>query len=300
MNAPKPNIYDPANAAALVQFAADAYNVAASRQSAADPVCLPTSATAIWDSVTDTHVKITQSATDIVIAFRGTADVRNWFTDLDARMVVAGSGGVKVHAGFHLALSMVFPQVEKIIKQAAAEKKRIWLTGHSLGGALALYCAWCVIANEKANPLTGVYTFGQPRVGNAAFRDSWPFKAGLDACTFRIVNAVDLVPHLPWLCGRFRHAGHEVFYDGLNLSGYPDFRMDRSAIEYCLSDIFAMASEWLNPTSAEQWLADHHVAKYQALFKQLPHTAKDAAPGASAFAPGDSSKAAPEQRYIPS
>ena len=44
------------------------------------------------------------------------------------------------------------------------------------------------------------------------------------------------------------------------------YRVDRPAWLYALDEVMAMISECVRPTSAEQWLADHHISKYQALF----------------------------------
>ena len=62
--------------------------------------------------------------------------------------------------------------------------------------------------------LAGVYTFGQPRVGDSTFRECYNF-SGLMGRTFRVVHADDIVPRVPWLLGAYRHAGHEVFYTGI-------------------------------------------------------------------------------------
>ena len=46
------------------------------------------------------------------------------------------------------------------------------ITGHSLGGALAVHCAIDVLAkNLKEGEDMKVYTYGQPRIGNYKFED---------------------------------------------------------------------------------------------------------------------------------
>jgi hypothetical protein len=101
------------------------------------------------------------------------------------------------------------------------------ITGHSLGGALAVLCAH--ILQAEGWTVHSVYTFGQPRVGDRAFAAAYNgLKAGQasslsfetdrpDACptlgsqTFRLVNENDIVPRLPgWVLG-YRHAGQHEF-----------------------------------------------------------------------------------------
>ena len=59
--------------------------------------------------------------------------------------------------------------------------------------------------------LAGIYTFGQPRVGDWRFRDSYN-SCELLGRTFRVVHGDDFVPRVPWLLGWYRHAGREAFF----------------------------------------------------------------------------------------
>ena len=74
---------------------------------------------------------------------------------------------------------------------------QIWVTGHSLGGAMAsLASTW--LGFNKIAPRKNIilYTFGMPRVGNYRYalqhdrlvNNSWT-----------VVNGDDLVPHFPTL-----------------------------------------------------------------------------------------------------
>jgi triacylglycerol lipase len=48
---------------------------------------------------------------------------------------------------------------------------------------------------EKAQPVSGLYTYGQPRVGDFEFASR--FDQGFGANTFRFVNYQDIVPRVP-------------------------------------------------------------------------------------------------------
>ncbi|OGH01651.1 MAG: hypothetical protein A2600_11840 [Candidatus Lambdaproteobacteria bacterium RIFOXYD1_FULL_56_27] len=85
----------------------------------------------------------------------------------------------------------------------------ILVTGHSLGGALAvLYGA---NGDRRLRPLIrSIYTYGQPRVGDGEFVStlSQRFPIGY----YRITNEEDPVPNLPKI--GYEHGGTEIYYDG--------------------------------------------------------------------------------------
>ncbi len=218
---------------------------------------------------TDTHVRITRTETEMVIAFRGTNDVRNWLTDLDCAWVLEDR--CRVHRGFAWALDSVESQINAEVFSPQREGRRIWLTGHSLGGALAMLYAWRFFNSFGETPFRGIYTFGQPRVGNAAFRDSYNLSPELSQSTFRIVHADDVVPRIPWLLGSYRHAGHEIFFPSVGRmpssgagSGDPAYRADPSIAA-------KLPWDWRNAWRELRHgklalLADHRVDTYLGLF----------------------------------
>ncbi len=108
-------------------------------------------------------------------------------------------------------------EVQKIIDRSLYEPERkplerLYITGHSLGGALAvLAAAYLYRAHPDAQinkVLGGVYTFGQPMVGDAAFAASCDRDFG--PLLFRHIFHNDIVPHWPpRTAGSFAHAGTE-------------------------------------------------------------------------------------------
>jgi hypothetical protein len=88
----------------------------------------------------------------------------------------------------------------------------LYLTGHSLGGAMAALAAMTLRYDEdhkRARPLLrGVYTFGQPMVVEPSLADQC--EEDLGRIVFRHIYARDLVPRLPpSSTGAFRHFGTE-------------------------------------------------------------------------------------------
>ncbi len=112
--------------------------------------------------------------------------------------------GVAVHAGFWNAFLPVKDEVlEAIEKQGGfSEGKKLWITGNSLGGALANLCALWL--RKEGHAVQGVYTYGAPRCGNDRFRERYENDSSIN-CQ-RWVNDNDIVPMLPPL-KEYHHVG---------------------------------------------------------------------------------------------
>lgn len=123
----------------------------------------------------------------LVLAFRGTQpEIRDIVTDIKANLVPAPFGG-RVHGGFLTA----FKKVEKQIARALEEHKDsgpLYITGHSLGGALAL-----LATRYLGSDSTGAtYTFGAPRMADDYFYTQ------IKTPIYRVVNAADGVARIPF------------------------------------------------------------------------------------------------------
>jgi triacylglycerol lipase len=145
----------------------------------------------------------------IVVAFRGTepGKLRDWMSDLDTQFVDGPFG--RVHCGFKLALSHVWDELNACVAEFQDQGQSLWLTGHSLGAALATLAAarW----READKPVHGLYNFGAPRVGDRAFERS--FNQDFGARNFRFVNNTDLVTRVPLRAMGFSHAGTSLCFD---------------------------------------------------------------------------------------
>jgi hypothetical protein len=147
----------------------------------------------------------------IVATFRGTQvdDFLSSVLDfaVDAQFLPKPNAhGHLVHAGFLAALKEVWAQVAAHLAAEQTKRPRpLWLTGHSLGAALATLAA-DLCGDEPALGLRGVYTFGSPRVGDRNLG------ANIRVPVFRFRNDSDIVPHLP-LGLLFRHVGELQFID---------------------------------------------------------------------------------------
>lgn len=122
-----------------------------------------------------------------VIVFRGTDDNFDWFVNLNS--VTSQTEDGEIHAGFQASFIPLKPQIEEII--ASKNIKTVWLTGHSLGGALAIICAY-----ELRNvEIKGIVTYGQPMVADSVLASHLDLRfAGRYA---HFVNNADIVPRVP-------------------------------------------------------------------------------------------------------
>lgn len=127
--------------------------------------------------------------THAVLAFRGSDPVTlpNWITDAVVRLVECTEYAGRVHHGFSSALRSTWGKFEPILDEV--QDKPLFLTGHSMGGALSILSA-CRLA-KMGRPPVATYTFGAPRVGDPVFCDDYQLP------TYRVVNRLDLVPELP-------------------------------------------------------------------------------------------------------
>lgn len=135
----------------------------------------------------------------VVLAFRGTEkDVADWLTD--ARCVPVIHGETRVHKGFIEAFTVasdgdgntVESKVRDVLRMPSAQGDTgaslpLFITGHSLGGALALLATKLVARDVDG----ACYTFGAPRVAN------YEYFAQVKTPVYRIVNSSDIVPKVP-------------------------------------------------------------------------------------------------------
>ena len=125
-----------------------------------------------------------------VLAFRGTeaTSIRDIKADADAVAVACPSGG-NIHSGFNDAYNEVALDIQRRLDKDDLKDLPLYITGHSLGGALAT-----IAAKKITHPRGGIaacYTFGSPRVGD----EHWI--ANIKAPIYRLVNAADCVTMLP-------------------------------------------------------------------------------------------------------
>ena len=130
---------------------------------------------------------------NIVAVFRGSDDLKDWFSNFQAVYDPGPLKDTKAHEGFQDALFPSVISLTNLIDSAGFDNKRIWVTGHSLGGALCSLYAGMLI--ENGYEVYGIYTYASPRPGNGAFEDI--LNRRIIGPHYRVVNSGDIVPHVP-------------------------------------------------------------------------------------------------------
>ncbi len=159
----------------------------------------------------DNRGMILSNEATIVVVFRGTRlQTHNVFDFAEVVLIheddlwtdsqflpAACRVGGRVHEGFRDAYAEISDRLDAVVS-ARRSGQSLWLTGHSLGGALATLAA----AHFADVPVQGTYTFGCPRVGDKAFGSVLPRHA-----YYRFVHRDDWVPTVPPELLGYVHAG---------------------------------------------------------------------------------------------
>lgn len=152
------------------------------------------------------------SATHHIIALRGTQTETEWLGNVSSRQVSFRTREPqhgRIHRGFQLAYERIITQVRRILPQLNPALP-LYVTGHSLGGAVAILTA-ADLAFDNSFPRNQmqIYTFASPRVGDPTFVQLY---RGMLPNTFRVINLADAVPITPpanFRGDQFDHVGQE-------------------------------------------------------------------------------------------
>ena len=128
-----------------------------------------------------------------VLSFRGTevTEPSDVLADLKAGKNVEAVGG-KIHVGFKGEINKLWPTLEK----AVANIDNLYVTGHSLGAAMAT-----IASGRMQSKVVALVTFGSPRVGNTEYVNSLTFTH------YRVQNNGDDVTKVPFKLMGFAHHG---------------------------------------------------------------------------------------------
>lgn len=143
------------------------------------------------------QVHIVSNKSEVVLCFRGTepSEFSDIKADLNAWPDKANNGHGYVHNGFQNEVDKVWAQVNTALKKMKTDSKHLFITGHSLGGAMAT-----IATSRMAPDVTALYTYGSPRTGTRKFVNS--FK---QVKHYRHVNNNDIVTAVPLALMGYKH-----------------------------------------------------------------------------------------------
>lgn len=194
----------------------------------------------------------------IVLAFRGTEPDRwqDWCTDLSSKKKPWLS--CQVHSGFCSAHDGVSNKYLELIRKMRTNNQAIYVTGHSLGGALAMLAGKVLSTGgeegENLKPAL-VVTFGAPKVGDTRFISTY------GVILLRFVHNEDIIPHVPPI-GAYVDGGSLLYFK-------PD-----GTLSFNVNDISTFTNRLKNAVSAivsakgkisdlvPNWIQDHVMERY--------------------------------------
>jgi len=212
----------------------------------------------------------------LILAFRGTepTSVEDIKVDIKARL--SSQSGGKAHLGFTEAYMAIDGDIQKALKHPEFSNYRLYITGHSLGGALASIATKRI---EHTGGISACYTFGSPRVGNKDWVE------GIKPPMYRVVNASDIVPMLPPTGNVFNVLGYIAMhvipvigphlanwlkrYTGYFHSGDMRFLKKSKQENYVDTGLLPHTSFvhriklWVNSKRAKKGVEDHSVRVYR-------------------------------------
>jgi hypothetical protein len=125
-----------------------------------------------------------ESETEQIIVFRGTDEPEDWIADISFTLKKGIQSGFLRYS--ELLLESLGDRLDK--------NKKLYLTGHSLGGAIAVIFSHLIDRDDCV-----IYSFGSPRIGNKEFVDN------VKSTHYRFAAAYDYAPMTPIY--PYRHHG---------------------------------------------------------------------------------------------
>jgi len=185
----------------------------------------------------------------VLVAFRGSQSLLDYYRDVNLKFKkiqdpTSGDSSqlIGVHSGFLDALmgedfkqvktgkdAYKYGHVAKTVKCLGLIEQgyRLYVTGHSLGGAMATLFGFFAASDDYfvQNGSVTIYSYASPKVGNSFFGEAFRALELNDRLRHgRIRNSGDVVAWLPYSLGRYKHVGVDVNLMGDKISGKsPEF-----------------------------------------------------------------------------
>ncbi|CAN8061621.1 unnamed protein product [Agarophyton chilense] len=251
---------------------------------------------------TDTQALVVDCTDRIIVTFKGTTSKRNVQTSLHMshhrlpEIVCCNARGQdessrlkrlfgveythgKMHRGFATAYMSIADDIVRHVQILREQKIRpVFLTGHSLGGALATICSldlWVKLNLSRQEIF--VSTFGSPRVGNMDFKKVYDQVVPLH---WRIVVDPDMITRMPF--HGYKHVGKKVV-----LTAQGDMLIDPDALRRRPwtgeAAGFAYHRKAAYLLAMRAWCTRHHGMTYTPVFWPFPVRREDERRFAGAF-----------------
>jgi triacylglycerol lipase len=191
---------------------------------------------------------ILESPQEIIIAFRGTSSTTNWISN-----VMASQERFRyikeeclTHRGFTDIYSSARDRIISVLSKLSPDKT-LYITGHSLGGALATLCAIDVAANTSyTSPI--LFNYGSPRVGDPDFVKA--FKQYVRS-SYRYANLFDVVTYAPPHVYKLPKRDTKFYYSHVHTFMSLSFQNGSTGANHIISSYFTDLSK-LQPAFTQE------------------------------------------------
>ncbi len=159
--------------------------------------------------LTSTEGFVCANEDSIVLVFRGSQQFQDWLTDIKVSFIQGPIGDV--HRGFDVSYRSAWPDIAHAVGKLSKPHQKFYITGHSLGGALATVAAGYAKTDqiEHFPVVNQVRTFGSPRVYGIS--SSKIYNKMLKHRTIRYAMQGDAVTRVPKAFMGYRHVGELAY-----------------------------------------------------------------------------------------
>lgn len=183
---------------------------------------------------------ILESPQEIIIAWRGSSSTTNWLSNMNAaqKKFKYIKEDCLTHRGFTDIYSSAREEILSILGTLSPEKT-LYVTGHSLGGALATLCAIDIAANS-AYKSPRLYTYGSPRAGDPAFAKAF---SSYVRSSFRYANLFDVATYVPPTIYKLPRHEKKYYYTHVQTLYSLSFQNGTVELNHVLRSYFAVLSK---------------------------------------------------------
>ena len=191
------------------------------------------------------------------LAFRGTDEINDWIDNINAIAVSQLFGSF--HRGFWNSVQDIWELLygQYKLKIQEGNRRPLFITGHSLGGAMATIAA-AILAHRDV-PFTACYTFGQPRAMDK--ETARIFNVECKSRVFRFHNNNDIVTRVPARVMGYSHVG-EYLYIAQEGTIHPEPGFWFKFVDFVDGSVSALKEKGFD------YIEDHDMANYLAAIEQ--------------------------------
>jgi len=247
-----------------------------------------------------------QNSDGIIVAFRGTlpfslkdpASLFNWLQNFFAKPISAPDVPGMIHEGFYDGTSSIIAGVAAAVQNLnPGPTTPIYVTGHSLGGAMASIGAY-ILSQTYHLKIQQVVTFASPKPGDTGFRTGYqavinnqvryenyedivPLLPPADSFTKLVVALLDLIPDIgKELADLFKEAegwNYVPVGSGLFIEADQHTIISNEPIESQVWDVFTEFGEDLWEEDFSSFAAAHMIAPSGGYYRALSASSAAAA-----------------------